>query len=514
VIGSADQAWRWYLRGCRAAQAAAVQLQRGLLEKLGERGLLTERVLAPLTAALILVGVIGFWLGLTIDIGAPSLAGAADPVVVFKSPQNPTLWLCRKGVASCKGEGQGHLTINEEVSGIPSGVGLGSFEFLIYYWGNIVNVSVTEGPFLGSTGRSVLCPTPIAGENSLPFGCASTGSEPGPSGSGVLAHIEMDPDPDLVLRPTARNGFFVNLLNSRLDAGLADEMGKPIPIEAVGSARILVQALEGDLNYDCKVNVIDEQAVSGRYGTTFGIQPYDTFFDLEPISPDFDIDIKDLQFVYGRDGTSCEEPVPPVPTSTPTPVPPVPTSTPTPVPPVPTSTPTPVPPGTATPTPSAGTPSPTASPTPTAGTPLPSATPLPPGRPKTPTPTAGSPTPGGSPTPETVAPARVGTLTPTPTPTPEGGIAPTERTPGPGGEIAPEGQVPGAAEGLPRAGVGPYEGSSDGYLALLIAMLAMGGWSILAGMLYCRETQLSEQPVEAERTRRRPARRSERERAS
>jgi hypothetical protein len=106
----------------------------------------------------------------------------------------------------------------------------------------------------------------------------------------------------------------------------------------------------------------------------------------------------------------------------------------------------------------------------------------------------------------------VGTLTPTLTP--ESGTAPTERTPGPGGEIAPEEQVPGAAEGLPRAGVGPYEGSSDGYLLLLIAALAMGGWSILAGMLYCREAQLSEQPVEAERTRRRPARRSERERAS
>jgi hypothetical protein len=85
-----------------------------------------------------------------------------------------------------------------------------------------------------------------------------------------------------------------------------------------------------------------------------------------------------------------------------------------------------------------------------------------------------------------------------PTPTPEGGIAPTERTPGPGGEIAPEEQTPGAAEELPRAGVGPYEGSSDGYLELLIAMLAMGGWSILAGMLYCREAQLLEQPVETD----------------
>jgi len=526
VIGSADQAWRRYLRGCQAAQAAAAQLQRGLLEKLGERGLLTERVLAPLTAVLILTGVIGFWLGLTIDIGAPSIARAADPVVVFKSPQNPTLWLCDEDVASCEGEGHGHLTINEEVSGIPSGVGLGSFEFLIYYWGNILNVSAVEGPFLGSTGRETNCTT-MATEHSLRFGCVSTGSEPGPSGSGVLAYIEVEPDPELALRPTARNGFSMNLLNSRLDAELADEMGNPIPIEAVGSAQILVQALEGDVNYDCRVNVIDEQAVSVRYGTTFGVQPYDTFFDLEPTSPDFDIDIKDLQFVYGRDGRSCEEPVPPE-TATPTPSGGTPaTTTPTPSGGTPaTATPTPSggTPATATPTPSGGTPA-TATPTPsggtpgtpaaspTPGTPSPSATPLPPGRhTKTPTPAAGSPTPGGSPAPETATPAPVGTLTPTPTP--EGGIAPTERTPGPGGEIAPEGQVPGAAEGLPGAGSGSRAAAPDGYLLLLIAMLAMGGWSILAGMLYCGETQLSEQPVKAERVRRRPARRSERERAS
>jgi hypothetical protein len=443
---------------------------------MGAWWLLTDRVLRSLAAALILVGVLGFWFALRAYIGAPSLAGAADPVIVFKSPQNPTLWLCRKGVASCEGEGQGHLTINEEVSGIPSGVGLGSFEFLIYYWGNIVNVSVTEGPFLGSTGRGTECTT-TAGVNSLRFRCVSTGSKPGPSGSGILAYIEVKPNPDLVLRPTAGNGVSMNLFNSSLDAGLADEMGNRIPIQAVGSSQILVRALEGDVNYDCRVNVIDEQAVSVRYGTSFGIFPYDTFFDLEPTSPDFDIDIKDLQFVYGRDERSCEEPVPPGPTSTPTPVPP----------------------GTATPTPSAGTPA-TPAASPTAGTPSPSATPTSPApgkRTRTPIPGTPSLTPTVSPVPTALTPIPGETLTPTP-----------------GRETAPGEQTPGAAEGLPGAGSGSRAAAPDGYLALLIAMLAMGGWSILAGMLYCREARLSEQPVEAERTRRRPARRSERERAS
>jgi len=76
---------------------------------------------------------------------------------------------------------------------------------------------------------------------------------------------------------------------------------------------------------------------------------------------------------------------------------------------------------------------------------------------------------------------------------------PAETTPAPGGEIAPEGRSPGEAEELPRAGSGSRAGAPDGYLALLIAMLAMGGWSILAGMLYCRKAQILERPEEADK---------------
>ena len=58
-----------------------------------------------------------------------------------------------------------------------------------------------------------------------------------------------------------------------------------------------------------------------RYGAFFGLLLYDQFYDLEP-SPhgDFDIDIKDLQFVFGRDGRECPSPTPtPTATSTFTP---------------------------------------------------------------------------------------------------------------------------------------------------------------------------------------------------
>jgi hypothetical protein len=68
--------------------------------------------------------------------------------------------------------------------------------------------------------------------------------------------------------------------------------------------------LEGDLNLDCQVNVLDMMSVAGRYGSSFGLLLYDPFYDLEPKLTDFDIDIKDLQFVFGRDGSECQKPIP------------------------------------------------------------------------------------------------------------------------------------------------------------------------------------------------------------
>ncbi|HXF51246.1 MAG TPA: hypothetical protein VNM43_06160, partial [Dehalococcoidia bacterium] len=47
---------------------------------------------------------------------------------------------------------------------------------------------------------------------------------------------------------------------------------------------------------------------------------YDPFFDLEPSLKDFDIDIKDVQKVFGRNGSTCQAPIPS--NQTPQPAPP------------------------------------------------------------------------------------------------------------------------------------------------------------------------------------------------
>lgn len=69
---------------------------------------------------------------------------------------------------------------------------LGGFQFEVSFDPQIVQaVSATIGPFLGSSGRTSIPATPSIDnvEGRLTFGAASSGSEPGAQGSGVLAMI-------------------------------------------------------------------------------------------------------------------------------------------------------------------------------------------------------------------------------------------------------------------------------------------------------------------------------------
>jgi len=61
-----------------------------------------------------------------------------------------------------------------------------------------------------------------------------------------------------------------------------------------------------DLNRDCIVDVVDEALIAYHYGSVFGTSYYDVAYDLDPMSyPDLDVDINDLQRVFGRDDYRC-----------------------------------------------------------------------------------------------------------------------------------------------------------------------------------------------------------------
>ena len=81
----------------------------------------------------------------------------------------------------------------------------------------------------------------------------------------------------------------------------------------MATSPITVRILEGDLNLDCDVDLTDAQMIAQLYGMVFGLFLYDPWFDLEPNIKDFDIDAKDLQKVFGRVDSNCQNQIPPQP---------------------------------------------------------------------------------------------------------------------------------------------------------------------------------------------------------
>jgi len=204
--------------------------------------------------------------------------------------------------------------------------GFGAFEFQVKYDHKTFDISIES--LIGG-----VCTMTILTENDIRFGCVSFApgfvGQNGP-GPFAIAKITVSPDPDLFIRlkPGKDNGVVKTLLDENCE--FADVLGDPmagtapgglLKNEFCGDATLTVRYLEGDLNADCEVGLLDTQAEAFRYGAFFGSLWYGPFYDLEPPLGDFDIDIKDLQFVAGRFGSTCQNPVPDQPPTGPPPGP-------------------------------------------------------------------------------------------------------------------------------------------------------------------------------------------------
>jgi hypothetical protein len=223
------------------------------------------------------------------------------------------------------------------------GEGVGAFEFQIKFdhklWlhptvdcGDVLDVDAAPGEGAGRNTQPVV---DVITENWILIGCVSKNVDPADPSNGPDIDFGMDgvtvtfnPQPDLLerIRPTKDNGIRADLLDENCE--IADTLGSPynMDVEPNGSndapsggltedchdAMITIRMLEGDIDLDCDVDVVDDQMIAFRYGATFGVLSYDPFFDLEPNTTptDFDIDIKDLQFVFGRNGSTCDNPIP------------------------------------------------------------------------------------------------------------------------------------------------------------------------------------------------------------
>jgi hypothetical protein len=250
------------------------------------------------------------------------------------------LWICDDLVnfGECTLNGEGELLVHELLWNAFDPEGVGAFELQVKFDHKIFDINIKDTGVLYSTGRIPAatpgtggCSMSIISENDIRYGCVSKNPTDGNGnpivtlgiqGAGPfdLAVLHILPEPDLIFRlhPGQENGIVRVILDENCEAAdifgdpLADANGDPLPgmvtgglIEDCSDVSVTVRMLEGDLNLDCIVDVMDDQAIAFRYGAFFGSTRYDPWFDMEPALKDFDIDVKDLQKVFGRNGSIC-----------------------------------------------------------------------------------------------------------------------------------------------------------------------------------------------------------------
>ena len=259
------------------------------------------------------------------------------------------LWLCNTCGPSTTNPGEGSLVVHEVVSNVQTdgGVGLGAYEFnvefdpfviqsvnptdVVFSPANVLNIGGLAGA--GVARGPANCTMSIVKESSVTFGCVTVGQTTGPSGTFELARLLLKPTADDVKDTFPGNDNGINTIIKDNGCELADRLGHPVQgtvnaagaiaplpgFPVMGGAGLLKQCsdlavtlriLEGDIDLNCKVDVADEQLIAQHYGATFGSNFYDKWYDLEPRFHDLDVDIKDLQKVFGRDGSTCQNPIP------------------------------------------------------------------------------------------------------------------------------------------------------------------------------------------------------------
>lgn len=170
---------------------------------------------------------------------------------------------------------------------------LAAYQVELTYNPAIVHVvSVSPGPFLGSTGRTISPVGPIIDNNlgKVTFGAFTFGTQPGVNGTGVLATV--------TFQPRARGTSTLHLQNLQV----ADPASNLIPGVTTEDGQVEIVSCFGDFDGDNDVDIFDLQLASSHWNCTAGQPCYEVRFDTEP---DGDIDVIDLQRFAAAWGTQC-----------------------------------------------------------------------------------------------------------------------------------------------------------------------------------------------------------------
>jgi hypothetical protein len=187
---------------------------------------------------------------------------------------------------------------------------LGAFEFEVHYDDKKVCINLTIGEAFTAAGAVCIIEDAASKpqlEGVARIGCVTVGKGHDIDELVALASVGVFPQPEVYsqAKPNQDNGVVVQINNVNCD--LSDEQGHAIPIFSCDDADITFRYLEGDVEPDCVIDAVDAQAIAFRWGVEKGSLIYKDFLNLEPSSQqaDNDIDINDLQFVFGRFGSEC-----------------------------------------------------------------------------------------------------------------------------------------------------------------------------------------------------------------
>jgi hypothetical protein len=192
---------------------------------------------------------------------------------------------------------------------------LGAFEFELNFDETKICVELKAGPEFEAEGTCLI--EDIVTKNTLEgvarIGCFTVKKGHDIDPLSPLAIINVRPQPDVysTVKPNQDNGQTVQINNVGCD--ISDEQGHAIGLFSCEDADLTFRYLEGDVEPDCVIDALDAQAIAFRWGAQKGSTFYREFMNLEPsgTQADNDIDINDLQFVFGRFNSTCQAPHPP-----------------------------------------------------------------------------------------------------------------------------------------------------------------------------------------------------------
>ncbi len=174
--------------------------------------------------------------------------------------------------------------VDVTIAGAPQ---TGGFQFDLSFPPSLLQITnITEGAFLGSTGRNTIPVDNIDNANGVAtYGGASFGNQPGASGSGMLATVCFEAQSDGVAT--------LGLSNSQL----TNVAGGNINHNTQGGSITISNCYWADMDCDGDVDIVDIQLVASRWNTSTNNGNYDARYDLDN---DGDIDIVDIQRIAAQ----------------------------------------------------------------------------------------------------------------------------------------------------------------------------------------------------------------------